>query len=114
MLYSNALFLLIISPFVLSLFTKYKPVAPDPWFDEYYFGRNESAGFTSQQINNSRQGGFKSPIRNGQSIGSSNDFIAALNIKIDLPFKIQVLDGRFESFLAHITPRADNIRNKCD
>ncbi len=58
----------------------------DPWFDEWYLGRNESSGFTSQQISVT-QGGFKAPVNGQGGIGQSNSFIFALNLKLDVPIE---------------------------
>jgi hypothetical protein len=61
----------------------------DYHFDEHIYGRNESSGFFSNQIN-LREGGFKTPIDIGQSYsdGRSNSFILALNFKADIPVNL--------------------------
>ena len=56
-------------------------------FDDYYFARNEGEGFWSHQIN-SREGGLKYAIGEGQSLGRSGSFIAAINLRADLPQKL--------------------------
>ena len=56
-------------------------------FDDLYFARSEDRGFFSQQIN-LRDGGFKTVIENSFSLGRSNNFILALNLKADLPLKL--------------------------
>ncbi len=53
-------------------------------YDELYFGRNETSGFWSKQIN-INDGGFKTPLGSTQQSGRSNDFILALNLKSALP-----------------------------
>lgn len=67
-------------------------------FEDSYFGRNESTGFWSQQIT-VREGGFKTPIPKGFPLGRSNDYIAALNLKVDLPI--------FANSPVHIRPYFD-------
>lgn len=54
-------------------------------YDDFYFGRSEREGFWSQQVVE-RDGGFKVPINPAFNIGRSNNFIAAVNLKADLPF----------------------------
>ncbi|MDX1940405.1 MAG: M1 family metallopeptidase [Saprospiraceae bacterium] len=53
-------------------------------YDDFYFGRNEDDGIWSQQVT-IRDGGFKNAIGTGFSLGRSNNFIVALNMKADLP-----------------------------
>ncbi len=53
-------------------------------FDDYYFGRSEDEGSWSRQVT-IREGGFKNAIGTGFSLGRSNNYIIALNIKSDLP-----------------------------
>lgn len=67
-------------------------------FEDAYFGRNETTGFISQQIT-MREGGFKTPIPQGFQLGRSNDYVLALNFKVDLPV---LADSPF-----HIRPYAD-------
>ena len=64
--------------------------ANDYKFDSYFFGRNEFSGKWSQQIDEEAQGGMKIILPNGyqNSIGKSTQFIASLNIKVDVPFKL--------------------------
>ncbi len=71
----------------------------DPWFDDFYRGRSEGEGFLSQQIH-TNQGGFKTPTSGVQGLGQSNSFVAALNIKIDLPMN-------FPSYIPAIRPYLD-------
>ncbi len=53
-------------------------------FDDFYFGRSEDDGIWSQQVT-IRDGGFKNAVGTGFSLGRSNNFIVALNMKADLP-----------------------------
>ncbi len=53
-------------------------------YDDLYFGRRDDKGIWSQQIS-LRDGSFKTPIGTGFNLGRSNNFIAALNLKVDLP-----------------------------
>lgn len=59
-------------------------------YDDLYFGRSESSGFLSQQINQ-REGGMKVALGSSFFEGRSNDFIIAINLASDLP---QDLPGR--------------------
>lgn len=60
----------------------------DYLYDDTYSGRNESQGTWSKQIS-MREGGFKIPTNlYSQPIGQSNNWLATLNIKTDLPIKI--------------------------
>jgi len=56
-------------------------------YDDFFVGRNNQTGFSSRQIA-MNQGGFKSALSSAHSIGQSNDFAFAMNLKIDMPFKI--------------------------
>ncbi len=53
-------------------------------FDDFYLARSAAEGILSQQIT-IRDGGFKNVIGTGFSLGRSNNFIVALNVKADLP-----------------------------
>ena len=55
-------------------------------FDEWYFGRNENTGISSQQII-LRDGGFKVPLPATQANNgfTSNSLLVSLNLKADLP-----------------------------
>ncbi|RMG88502.1 MAG: M1 family peptidase [Bacteroidetes bacterium] len=53
-------------------------------YDDVYFGRNERDGLWSRQIY-IKEGGMKAAFGGAQSLGRSNDFIVALNLKTDLP-----------------------------
>lgn len=57
----------------------------DYTYDQLFLGRMESEGFLSQQLNEN-QGGFKVLALAGQS----NQWLAAINLKIDLPVKLPV------------------------
>ena len=53
-------------------------------FDDFYLGRNDTDGPWLQQVS-IRDGGFKNVIGRGFSLGRSNSFIIAANLKADLP-----------------------------
>ncbi len=53
-------------------------------YDDLYFGRTENRGIWSQQVS-LRDGALKTPIGTGFNLGRSNNFIAAVNLKADLP-----------------------------
>ncbi|HMQ50001.1 MAG TPA: M1 family metallopeptidase [Saprospiraceae bacterium] len=53
-------------------------------YDEFYLGRNQQEGISLQQIG-MRDGGFKTVIGSGFNLGRSNQFLAALNLRADLP-----------------------------
>ncbi len=72
----------------------------DPWFDDYYFGRNESSGLLTQQIHTQSQGGFKAPLSPLTPFGHSNDFLMTVNLKFDLPMN-------FPSYIPNIRPYID-------
>ncbi len=56
-------------------------------YDDFFVGRNNQSGFSSRQIANN-QGGFKNALTSAFNIGQSNDFAIAMNLKMDMPFKI--------------------------
>ena len=57
-------------------------------YDDFYLGRTEVGGFSSQQVH-IREGGLKLPINSpNRSIQASNDYILALNLKADFPFDL--------------------------
>jgi hypothetical protein len=58
-------------------------------YDDFYMGRNEEEGRLSQQINPNTEGGLKFALPKGETtrVGYSNNFIAALNLKTQLPLK---------------------------
>jgi hypothetical protein len=51
-----------------------------------FFNRSAQEGFGTRQLINST-GGFKTGISNSYGIGQSNKYVAALNFRMDLPFK---------------------------
>lgn len=55
-------------------------------YDDYFFGRNESSGFFSQQIT-TQHGGFKIPLG---SVGFANEYLLAANLKTTLLSNIPV------------------------
>ena len=59
-------------------------------YDDYYFGRNELKGFLSRQVSPNTEGGLKFALPEGEekNIGYSNNFVAAVNMKAQLPFKL--------------------------
>ena len=59
-------------------------------YDELWLGRNEETGLASQQIDPTTEGGMKfvMPSGNWNKLGISNDFVASLNLKIDLPVNL--------------------------
>jgi hypothetical protein len=59
--------------------------ANDYLYDGTYFGRSESQGFSSQQVS-IQEGGHKVPTPlYGFALGRSDDWLAGVNIKTDLP-----------------------------
>lgn len=56
-------------------------------FDDFYFGRSENTGLLANQIGGG-EGGMKFPIGNAFSLGRSGSYIAALNLRADLPKKL--------------------------
>ncbi len=56
-------------------------------YEELYFGRFENEGLWSQQIHR-REGGMRYAIGGAYQVGRSNNFILALNLESDLPFKL--------------------------
>lgn len=53
-------------------------------FDDFYPGRTDTEGLWLQQVS-LRDGGFKNVIGRGFSLGRSNNFIIAANLKAELP-----------------------------
>jgi hypothetical protein len=53
-------------------------------FEDFYFGRNENNGLWANQIGGG-EGGMKLPIGSAFSIGRSGSYIAAINLRADLP-----------------------------
>lgn len=59
----------------------------DYLYDETYFGRNEREGLAYHQVS-IKEGGFKIPTAFYASpLGRSDDWLAALNVKTDLPLR---------------------------
>ena len=56
--------------------------ANDYLYDGAYFGRSTQSGLAAQQVS-INEGGFKIPTQN--NIGRSDDYLAAINVKSDLP-----------------------------
>ncbi len=58
-------------------------------FDQFFVGRSEVRGFWSRQVIQA-EGGFKNALGRpfAQVFGNSNDFIVALNLRADLPFRL--------------------------
>ncbi|KAA3631545.1 MAG: M1 family peptidase [Bacteroidetes bacterium] len=56
-------------------------------FESFFFGRNESSGLWAQQIGNG-EGGMKLPLGSAYALGRSGSFLAAINLKADLPRKL--------------------------
>lgn len=57
----------------------------DYLYDELFFGRSEREGFAAHQVV-IKQGGFKIPTPlYAQTIGQSDDWLTAINLKTDLP-----------------------------
>ncbi len=58
-------------------------------FDEVYFGRSDEQGFRARQVSQT-DGGFKAPFGSsfGGTIGNSNNYILAMNLKADLPARL--------------------------
>jgi hypothetical protein len=59
-------------------------------YDGLWLGRNEETGFVSQQIDPTTEGGMKFVLPKGATtkLGFSNSFVAALNLKMDLPVNL--------------------------
>lgn len=64
--------------------------ATDYHYDDLWLGRNEQTGFASQQIDPNTEGGMKFVLPAGATtrLGFSNSFVAALNLKMDLPVNL--------------------------
>ena len=59
----------------------------DYTYDEYFFSRQNQNLLYDDQVSLVNGGGFKTPVGSQFSIGTSNNFAAALNTSIDLPFR---------------------------
>ena len=60
----------------------------DYGYDNYFFGRSEQDGIWSRQVFTNKGGGFKNATTSRYSIGQTNDFAFAINVKSDLPMRI--------------------------
>ncbi len=62
----------------------------DYLYDDTYLGRNEQSGFAARQLS-MREGGLKIPTPFLSSpLGRNDNWLAALNIKTDLPIKLPI------------------------
>lgn len=82
-------------------------------YDELFFGRSEQQGVAAHQIV-IKEGGFKIPTpKYAQSIGQSDDWLAAINLKSDLPLGPLPLRLFFDAGTfanaAHLTPSGSKI-----
>lgn len=66
--------------------------ANDYLYEDYFFDRGTQDGFWSHQIN-LKGGGFKTAVSTAYNLGQSNQYVAALNMKADLPFDIPVISS---------------------
>lgn len=66
----------------------------DYTYDEYFFARQNQTKFYDDQVSISNGGGFKTPIGSANAIGMSNNFAAAINASVDLPFSTSWLPLR--------------------
>lgn len=68
----------------------------DHTYEGYYLGRSEQEGGLAKQFQMA-EGGFKNPLSNLNANTLSNNYMAALNVKVDVPFSI--LGTRFRPFV---------------
>jgi hypothetical protein len=61
----------------------------DYHYDDWWLGRREQENVAAQQVI-IRDGGFKTAIEEIQFAGASNTFIAAINLKADLPIQLPI------------------------
>ena len=61
-------------------------------YADFFFDRGTQEGFWASQLNLAG-GGFKTPVNTAYGIGQSNNYVAALNLKTDLPFRIAALNA---------------------
>jgi hypothetical protein len=67
----------------------------DYGYENYFVGRSEFSGWKSQQVMN-REGGFVTrTTRLSSPLGSSDDWLVAVNIRSDLPIKFPILPQVF-------------------
>lgn len=64
----------------------------DYLYQDYFFDRGGQEGLWTQQINGSG-GAFKTAVNTAYNLGQSNKYVAALNLKADLPFNVPVLSS---------------------
>ncbi len=53
-------------------------------YDDFFFGRSDQEGFWTKQVSIA-DGGFKNAFGSAYTVGRSNSFLIALNMKADLP-----------------------------
>ena len=61
-------------------------------YEDFFFDRGAQEGIWANQVNLTG-GGFKTAVNPAYGIGQSNLYVAALNLKADLPFQIPLLNG---------------------
>jgi hypothetical protein len=87
----------------------------DYLYEDYFFDRGTQEGVWSRQIN-MNGGGFKTAVSNAYNLGQSNRYVAAMNIKADLPFDIPVLSTIKPFFdigtYAYLPTLSDDYQNK--
>jgi hypothetical protein len=83
-------------------------------YDDFYFGRNEFSGISAQQIAQNTEGGLKFTLPEGEQtrIGYSNNFIASMNFKAQLPFKLPIDIKPYFDFGFFSDTRPDGERTK--
>jgi hypothetical protein len=70
-------------------------------YDDYFLGRNQTNGFYEQQINPNSEGGMKFGLGSQHpTVGFTNDYLLAFNLKVDMP-KIPFLRPYFDLGYAH-------------
>lgn len=79
-------------------------------FEEVFYGRSEYSGFSSRQVQ-IREGGFKTALGPAFGDGQSNHFIAAINLRSDLPLPFR-LPIQVYSDLGYWSDRTFFGRNK--
>ncbi len=70
----------------LGNFSMFHRGSNDYRYDHNFIDRTGQSGFFSRQVTWS-DGGFKNGVSNSQPIGLSNNYMAAANFSVDLPFK---------------------------
>jgi Peptidase family M1 domain len=70
-------------------------------YEDYFMGRNETNNLLKQQINTNYEGGMKFALGSQHAtIGFTNDYIVAFNLKADIP-KVKFLRPYFDLGYAH-------------